>query len=341
MKNRFNVIVVAAFVIAILTLPCIFNAETLPDYDLITHAAKVPESSRPTVSTYHSGLRQHTVLWDTTHGMYLNYYPYGNYSELTALLADSGFTMELCSTGVHNLDLSLYDVIVINVASNWWSPYTAEEVDSLVSYYDQGCQRVILVGDASFCSNSYLYTSDNYPFADNIFDWIATSGGILIMGDDAGCNNVNINPVANAFHMTAGLTNITPTDLYISNFAAHPIFDNVSQIYFRAAGEISATTPAEVIAWTSIDEPVVGVLDETIGIENEYQTAFPVMKVTPNPFRYQTEIKGIAGMTTVRIFDVSGQFVEESNSNIIGNNLEGGVYFIEVEGYKPVKIIKL
>jgi hypothetical protein len=39
-------------------------------------------------------LQQHTVLWDTTHGTYLNYYPFSRYSILTSMLIDSGYTID-------------------------------------------------------------------------------------------------------------------------------------------------------------------------------------------------------------------------------------------------------
>ena len=90
------------------------------------------------------GPRQGAVLWDTTHGVYLNYQPFFRYTDLVDILADSGFTMECCGTGVHTVNLSLYDIIVIAVGSSWYSTYTQEEVDSLVSFYNQGHQRVVV-----------------------------------------------------------------------------------------------------------------------------------------------------------------------------------------------------
>lgn len=162
------------------------------------------------------------------------------------------------------------------------------------------------------------------------------------MGENAGCPNSNINPVAGAFHMTAGLSSISPLDLYFSNFASHPIFDDISQIYYRAAGEIAATSPAEVLAWTDADEPVVAVLDEAVGVEtHDSDVSVSTMKILPNPFADYAQISGINKTSRIRIYDVSGKLIRETENKTIGNDLENGIYFLRVEGYKPAKIIKL
>ena len=345
MRSCLSINVIFVFIVILLATPHFSYGEITQNHNLttdsnteLTHGALTQKHETP----HGDGLRQHTVLWDTTHGVYLNYQPYSGYTNLVALLADSGYTIECCGTGMHTIDLLQYDVIVICVGSSWNSPYTQEEVDSLVSYYDQGHEHVILTGDMNFCDNSYFSQADNIPFTYNVYEWLAATGGILIMGENAGCNNSNINPVANAFHMTAGLSNISPSDLYFSNFAAHPIFDDISQIYYRAAGEIAATSPAEVLAWTDANEPVIAVLDEAVGIEtHDNDFLVSTMKVVPNPFTDHAKIFGIEKTSRIRIYDVSGKLLRETEGNIIGNDLENGIYFLKVEDYQPVKIIKL
>ncbi|MBN2620528.1 T9SS type A sorting domain-containing protein [candidate division WOR-3 bacterium] len=288
-------------------------------------------------------LRQHAVLWDTTHGTYLNYSPFTRYSTLTSMLIDSGYTIDLCATGVHTVDLSQYDMILVSVMNSWNSPYSQEEVDSLISYYNQGRQRVLLTGDGNFCENTYIPYAANIQFSYNVFDWISANGGIFIMGDNAGCMNGNINPVANAFYMTAGVSTISPSDLYFSNFAPHPVFNNVSQIYYRAAGSISTTTPAEAIAWTDALEPVIGLLDESVGIKEEQGRIVHVktMRIDPNPFKSCANISGVPGTACIHVYDASGRLVQRVTGTVFGRNLKQGVYFLGLEGYAPKKVIKI
>ncbi len=345
MKHRLSVFVVFAFVVVLLMTPLSVCGESQKYHDLATNsdARFTRTGTAENKTSLGDGPRQHAVLWDTTHGVYLDYQPFVRYTDLVALLADSGYTMDCCGTGVHTVDLSLYDVIVICTGSSWNSQYTQEEVDSLVSYYDQGHERVILTGDMNFCENIYLYHANNLQFIYNVFDWLAATGGILIMGENTDCPNGNFNPVANAFHMTAGISYLTPADLYFTDFAAHPLFDNVSQIYFRAAGEISVLSPAEVIARTDNQEPVIAVLDEATGIEKEINNRVYASKIqiVPNPFMNWAEVKGITDTYRIKIYDVSGSLVEVSEDNMIGNSLKQGIYFLKVEGYEPVKILKL
>ena len=345
MRSCLGINVVFVFIVILLAAPHVLYGEITQNANLttdsnveLTHRALIQKHETP----YAEALRQHMVLWDTTHGVYLNYQPYVRFTQLVAMLADSGYTIECCGTGIHTVDLSQYDVIVICVGSSWNSSYTQEEIDSLMNYYDQGHERVILTGDMNFCENIYFSEADNIPFTYNVYEWLATTGGILIMGDNAGCNNWNINPVADAFHMIAGLSSISPSDLYFSNFAAHPIFDDISEIYYRAAGEIAATSPAEVIAWTDANVPVIAVLDEAPGIKTqEGDVSVSMIKIVPNPFIDYARISGIEQASRMRIYDVSGTLLRETEGNMIGNDLKSGVYFLRVEGYKPIKIIKL
>ncbi len=345
MMSRLSIKVVFVFIVILVAIPHFLKGEIIQNSNLTTDK-NIGLTQGALIQKHETScgdvLRQYMVLWDTTHGVYLNYHPYSRYTDLVALLADSGYTIECCGTGIHTIDLSLYDVIVICVGSSWNSPYTQEEVDSLVNYYNQGHERVILTGDINFCENVYFSNADNIPFTYNIFEWLSVTGGIFIMGDDAGCNNSNINPVADAFRMTAGLSNISPSDLYFSNFAAHPIFDDISEIYYRAAGEIAATSPAEVVAWTDANEPVIAVLEEVVGIETQdKKVSVSTMKIVPNPFTDYAKIFAIEKTSRIRIYDVSGKLVRETESNIIGSDLENGIYFLKVEDYKPLKVIKL
>jgi len=332
---------VSLFVFCILVLMPFAFAEDA-SIDLATGLAA--DNRQMTAVTSNTDIaRQHAVLWDTTHGPYIYYHPYGIWTTLVGMLADSGFTISLCSTGVHTVDLTEYDVIVIAVGSNWYSSYTQEEVDSLVSYYNQYNQRVLLTGDMNFCDNTYIANADNIPFSYNIFEWLAESGGILIMGENPYVPNSNINPVANAFNMTAGWATIDSTDLHFTNFAPHPIFDGIETVYYRLAGEVVATTPAEAIAWTDSNQPTIAVLDEFTAIVGDHTRTAGISRLTikPNPFRQSAEIHGMNSAGTVHIFDVSGRLVVEQKEKTIGSGLKDGVYFVQVDEYQTEKIVKL
>jgi hypothetical protein len=218
------------------------------------------------ISKVYEGPRQGAVLWDTTHGPYLAYYPSGSYSNVCQMLVDSGFTVDVCGTGVHTVNLNLYDVIVLSVTSNWYSSYSQEEVDSVVSYYYNGNERIILTGDGNFCDNSYMPNADNRVFAYNVFEWLSQTGGLLIMGENPGCPNDSLNPVSLAFNLDHGLGDLGAS--FFSNLAAHPVYSGVTQLYYIAGGEISASTPSQVIGWTDgTNLPTVAERDETVSIE--------------------------------------------------------------------------
>jgi hypothetical protein len=287
--------------------------------------------------------RQHHVVWDTTHGVYLNYYPQTRYSTLLTMLSDSGYTIDVCGTGINNIDLEQYDVIVLCLATSWYSAYSQVEVDSLYAYYGRGRQRVILTGDMNFCENTYIGIADNTAFIYNVFDWLATSGGgILILGDNPGCPNANINPVNDTFAMQSGVAGLNPSDLYFTNFGAYTIFNGITQIYYRAAGAIAAATPATVAAWTSANEPTIGLLDQSTFVE-ETVTARANgrnLRIMPNPFYNTAKVSNPTG-DRVYVYDGSGRLREISNGSSFGAGLNPGIYFIRVDGSAPVKAVKL
>jgi hypothetical protein len=162
----------------------------------------------------------YNVLWDLTHGVYLGYEPAGYYSSLVGLLAGNGYVTTTTTVGVDNIDLSPYDILVIAVLSAWNSPYSAAEVAAIQSF-------------------------------------MAGGGAVLVLSENAGCPNGNVNPVTQAFGVTCGVSTLSPADLYFTNFASHQIFDGVTTVYYRAAGELSATGPGIALAWTDAGEEVI------------------------------------------------------------------------------------
>jgi hypothetical protein len=159
------------------------------------------------------------VLWDLTHGIYLGYHPGGVFSSLAAMLASTGYILDTTTAGVDSLALSNYDVLVVNVGSNWYSPYTPAEVAAIEAFVDGG-------------------------------------GGLLILCENIYCPNANVNPVAGAFGTTCGVSNVGGL---ITNLASHSIFASAGQIDLTSGGEITAAAPAHQVAWNPDGKGVVTV----------------------------------------------------------------------------------
>ncbi len=188
---------------------CITSIGFASDYDVTADLIHTSSSwNSPNPISSASGGH---VLWDLTYGVYLDYEPSGRYSILISLLHSLGFSIQTTTAGLENVDLSNYDIIVICLGSSWYGTYSAAQVEAIKIFVENG-------------------------------------GGLLIIGENTSGPNLNINPVANAFGVTCGISFLWPFDLYITDLSTHPIFDNVTQIYYRMAGEISADPPSEYVA---------------------------------------------------------------------------------------------
>lgn len=166
----------------------------------------------------------YNVLWDLTHGVYLFYEPAGDYSDMVALLAANGYVTATTNAGIDNIDLSIYDVVVICMGSSWDSPYTAVEVQALEDFMTQG-------------------------------------GAVLVMSENSDCPNGNINPITQPFGVTCGVGYPMPHDLYYSDFTPHQVFNGVTTLRHRASGELTAIGPGVPIAWTDADEEMVAIVE--------------------------------------------------------------------------------
>ena len=163
----------------------------------------------------------YTVLWDTSHGVYVSstfggdgYQPSqdGYYQTLAEHLGNNDFTIDTTSQGFLADDPSGYDVIVVCLTSAFYSSYTSTEVERIVDFVDNG-------------------------------------GGLLIMGDMQAAPNANIQPVASEFGITLSILDLIPTEIYTTEHTDHPIFDGVNEIFMYAAAELSTNTPAFPVAW--------------------------------------------------------------------------------------------
>ena len=218
-----RILTTACASLSLLPLILAGSPATAQNVDLTTGlpAVAAPHTLPPDKPT---GVGSCAILWDLTHGVYLFYDPAGYYSQLTDLLATQGISVTTTAAGLDHIDLSPYNVVVIDLASSFDSPYTPSEVAAIQSFQAHG-------------------------------------GGLLIMGDNDQTPNININPVAMAFGTTCGLSSIQPSDLYVNNFIAHTIFSGISTINMEAAGALRVSPPSVAAAFEPGGMPVVSVVD--------------------------------------------------------------------------------
>jgi len=164
------------------------------------------------------------VLWDLTHGVYLNYEPAGRFSRAARILFAEGFGVHTTTTSVASVNLSNWDILVVGIGSCVNGPYTAAEVSAIQAFVSNG-------------------------------------GGLLVLGDNPSVWPDHIDPITQAFGTTTAVADIDPDDLFFSSFAPHPIFQGINQIYYRAAGELDGSPPSSEVAFTSLSEPVVNVVN--------------------------------------------------------------------------------
>lgn len=166
------------------------------------------------------------ALWDISHGVYLNYQPSQDYSDFVALLNSQGYPVAVTSTGILTEDLSSFEILIIAVTDSWNSAYTPAEVTAIQNFVNSG-------------------------------------GKLLIMGENPGCPNVNVNPVSQAFGTTLGLSYMGDPTIFD---AAYPAFSGVSAIQFAAGGELSSSAPSTVVAWDSSNKPAAAAVGKDVFI---------------------------------------------------------------------------
>jgi len=166
------------------------------------------------------------ILWDTTHGVYLQYKPAGFFSALSSKLQDLGYSITTTSNFL-NEPLSEYDVFVVCLGSAWDTTYTLCESQQIKSYVQNG-------------------------------------GGLLIMGDNPWSPNANIATVSEVFGISSGVSFIG--NLHITELdPVHPIFVGINSIYFRSGGELEVVLPAKAVARTSENKVAVAVAEYGFG----------------------------------------------------------------------------
>ena len=161
------------------------------------------------------------ILWDTHHGIYAAYSPSGSFSTMTSLLQTAGYDVVESSAGILSQNLSTFDVVVINALSAYSSAYTVAEAQAVHAFAVGG-------------------------------------GGVLFVGDNASVWPANVAEVGKLFDITVGVKSVSPSDLYLTNLpAGEEMFQGITSIYFRAAGELQVGPNATALASTANGETMI------------------------------------------------------------------------------------
>jgi len=174
----------------------------------------------------------YSVLWDTSHGVVGDYHPDtgGQYEDMANSLGIE-FTVTTTASGFTSATLLGVDVAVISAPTSKDSAYTSTEVTDLANFVSAG-------------------------------------GGLLIMSDSSATPNTYIQPVATEFDITLGVLNLDPLGVTLSNFADHPVFDEVeiiSSIYFYSGSELGVSGDAYGIAWQDTTDKIAIAANESYG----------------------------------------------------------------------------
>jgi hypothetical protein len=165
------------------------------------------------------------IIWDLTHGVYLNYEPSGDFAPLVTVLQASGYTVTTTNTGIDTIDLSPYQIMVLCVASTADSAYTPAEVAVIQNFVQAG-------------------------------------GGLFLMGDNPASWPQNIDPVAQAFGVTTGQSDsVAP----FTDFDPHPVTTGVSELSPIAAGNLAVTPPSTTIGRDGTAQPLLTVAEVLSG----------------------------------------------------------------------------
>ncbi len=263
------------------------------------------------------------------------------YSSLVSLLESNGYTLDT-TYAINSKNLLNYDVIVICLWSV--SALTSEEVDSLESYQQSKDGCVLLTADYNFCANDWK-KPENMDFMLNVFNCVSQKGGIIIMSDYQ--SYAPIRPVTQRFYMDVGLSTISPSDLWFDSLDySYCFFTGIDSLYFRQAGELSATSPAKVIGWAPDGKPTLACFncDHCTGVNEKTNSTQKLLRAIPNPFYHSVKIEGTSG--NIRVYDLSGKLATEANSvwngkDLNSNEVSPGVYFLKAKNCRALKVIKL
>ncbi|MFA5033340.1 MAG: T9SS type A sorting domain-containing protein [bacterium] len=108
-------------------------------------------------------------------------------------------------------------------------------------------------------------------------------------------------------------------------------------------GGFTATSGWSAYAYNNFYIDDIQITEVGVEEQSNIETPSTTLRASPNPFVGITNIKWSAFSEKekkIRIYDISGKLLEETKNNIIGKDLKSGIYFVKVDGYKPIKVVK-
>lgn len=170
------------------------------------------------------GDRSCSVLWDLSHGVYMDWSPSGRFADLVDTLSAHDILSYVTAESLQLVDLSAYDMIVIGTVLAWDSAYTAAELTA-------------------------------------VQDFLSAGGGLLIMGENSTAPNENVNPISEAYGVTCPVEWETSAN-YVTSFSDHRIFDDVAELYTPGCGGLIVTPPSEAAAHSPDGDPAVSLMGD-------------------------------------------------------------------------------
>jgi len=166
------------------------------------------------------------VLWDLTHGVYLNYEPAAWYSMICDSLRGRGYSVTT-TTNISSADLSAYQILVISLGSAWESSYSEAERDKIVAFVQNG-------------------------------------GGLLLMGDNPlHCPNGNLARISEVFGVTLGVS--WQEEYSILGFSDHYICGGLTRLNWQAWGDLAVAAPARAVILGRYNHIAVAVAEAGAG----------------------------------------------------------------------------
>ncbi|MDD5530642.1 MAG: T9SS type A sorting domain-containing protein [bacterium] len=150
--------------------------------------------------------------------------------------------------------------------------------------------------------------------------------------------------------------NIDSTKNWIVWEKVYTVNDTIRGIHFYS-GSVTYSPSNSAGAYFWLDN--VYISGEKIGIEEKSNIKNPstTLRASPNPFVQSTVIScqssrnvgSASGGFSLAIYDIAGKLIKETKGNVItakagcsiGKDLKTGIYFVKMNNYKPVKIVKM
>ncbi|MDD5529747.1 MAG: YCF48-related protein [bacterium] len=220
-------------------------------------------------------------------------------------------------------------------------------------YYTNTGPNGLKMIDSSFDVNSFY-------FSDTLNGWAVKNSGVILHSEDGGkiwntqTSGVNdtltcvdfIDSLNGWIVGTGGCILRTRDGGKHWDTESSPTIENLRKVQFIDSSH----------GWAAGDSGTILYYGPFQGIEKKSpppRRGVATLQISQNPFVEKTVVSGFTSggseKSKIRIYDISGKLIEETKNNIItakagcsiGKNLKPGIYFVKVNDYKPLKIVKM